>query len=128
MPIELKTRNNLHNLQFQKGARLYSPKWKYKRIIMRQIMDKDDDLPETWFVLRVSTLELYVYFESVSTKEEPRVLRIGKLPQNYQFAIDYLAGKENAILRILNHLDQEELDELKEDWQLEQLISNYPAL
>jgi hypothetical protein len=103
LPESLLTNRNLHNLHFQE-TEFFSQKWKDKQIYIRQINYDGPAISDTWFALDHDTFELYLHFTFFGTKEDPRFIKLGTLPQEYTSAISMIADLEIEVLVVINYI------------------------
>lgn len=100
----LKTVKNLHNLGFGDSTTFFSKRWKKKDMRLHQILF-DCDAPECFSALNADTLELYIYFENLGTKEDPYFYKIGILPKEYIKAYEFYTKAELNVLKIISEHD-----------------------
>jgi len=122
---DLKTVENLHNFHFTDKADFFSPKWKERTIYLRQICFDTPEMQDTYFAIDKDTLELFIYFDNFGTKLNPRLIKLGKMPEKYTVAISYLAGIENAMLSILSQVDYDELKKIITTKDLKKYLGIY---
>lgn len=109
---KLKTVKNLHNFKFKK-INFHSEKWKDKDTFDRQIMYDGPVYPTTFFILDRSSLELFIYFDAFGTKEDPRIIKVGDMPEDYRDATSYIAAMELKIIYIISSTPWEEMKEIQ---------------
>jgi len=101
----MKTKDNLHNLHFS-TVEFFSPKWKKKYLMQRQI-HYDSKYMDMFFVVDCSSLNLYVHCEALGTKEDPWIRQLGQLDTNYLNALKqiYLAEARLNFIIDMKHDD-----------------------
>jgi len=117
----LLTAENLHNFHFD-TTKFFSAKWKKRDILLRQIAYDTRGVPETWFAIDRDTMELFIYFGNFGTKQNPRLLKIANLPEEYQKALVFLADIENNMLSILHNESSDDLRNIKTGGVMKMLL------
>lgn len=123
----ISTLKMLHNFHFTE-SKFFSKKWKKKEIYLRQIAFDSYGLPDTFFALDKNNFDLFIYFEPFGTKLSPRLIMIGKMPKNYQTAIEYISQTEIAMLAVIDELPYEELKRIKKGEEMKEVISSFSKI
>ena len=121
----LNTIKNLHNFHFRKTD-FFSPKLEKRSIYLKQISFDTPSSPDTYFAIDKDTLELFIYFDNMGTKLNPRLLKIGYIPENYQTAILKLSAIENSMLSIINNMAFADLKDIKTGAEMNKQIDCFP--
>ena len=95
---KLITKEQVHNLHFDE-INFFSDKWAFKNLLKRQITF-DSGVGDKFFILDVDTMEMYLYVDWAGTKENPYLLNLLTLNNDYLTALEQIFSIEKEIVSI----------------------------
>ncbi len=94
----LKTKEQYHNLHFD-SIQFFADNLKDKKLLKRQITF-DSGVGDKFFVADADTMDLYLYIDDAGTKQEPYLLKLLTLSNDYLEALEQIFNAEKEIVLI----------------------------